>query len=800
MKNVTRILTTVFLLIWAVFLNAQTTIISATGDGGFETGATFAANGWTVVNGVPVNRWVCSTGATTGFSGTRCAYITNNDAGGPPPHTYTMTSASAVHLYRDVTFPSGETTITFSFSIRMTGETTWDRLLVYISNSTPSGTPTAGTPSSNGTSLAGYTLLSTQATASSWTSRSVTISAAQAGNSVSSSSRRILFVWQNDAGGGSDPPAAIDNISLVSVAPPPPPANDDPCGAIGLTAGSSCSFTQYTNANATASSTTAGGAIPTPGCSSYLGGDVWFSVTVPAGGALIFDSNTGVVTDGGMAIYSSSDNTCNGLFTLIECDDDDSANGAMPYISRTGLTPGSTVFVRFFEYDNNNNGTFSICVSTPPAVPNCATLNTPANGATGVVRNTPLTWTAAGTGGTPSGYKVYLGTAPNPSLTTTVTHPTATYTPSGQAYSTTYYWRIVPTNGTGDAVGCTTEFTYTTEAAPPPPANDLCANATVITQAANTSTTYAGTNASATASSPALQACGNSNAGVDVWYTFASTATGTVQFNLEADGTNGSTSFDSQIQIFSSTCPGAATVCVTQGDDGGNPIGDSNDPPTINLAATAGTTYYARIYNWAISGTGNFNLQIITPAGLALPLELLSFTGKTTPRSNMLLWETLTEKNVEWHIVERSIDGVKWVEVGRKAGQMDSQASLKYELEDRAPLAKSYYRLRSVDFDGQENLSNSIVLTRKGEHFGITAAFPSPTKDQVTVQFASLTEENVTIRVTDFAGRLVLVQEYAADNGINEVPVQLTSLQAGVYLISISNATSMAEPMRIVKE
>ncbi len=166
----------------------------------------------------------------------------------------------------------------------------------------------------------------------------------------------------------------------------------------------------------------------------------------------------------------------------------------------------------------------------------------------------------------------------------------------------------------------------------------------------------------------------------------------------------------------------------------------------------------------------------------------------------MLLWETLTEKNVQWHIVERSVDGIKWMEVGRKAGQMDSQSPVKYELEDRAPLAKAYYRLRSVDFDGAENLSNTIVLTRKGEHFGITAAFPSPTKDQVTVQFASLKEENVTIRVMDFSGRLVLVQQFAADNGINEAVLQLDGLQAGVYLVRISNATSTAEPMRIVKE
>ncbi|MFH1321907.1 MAG: PKD domain-containing protein [Bacteroidota bacterium] len=129
-------------------------------------------------------------------------------------------------------------------------------------------------------------------------------------------------------------------------------SNDDPCDAISLAVGASCTFGTYTNAGATNSG------IANPGCASYSGGDVWFNVTVPASGHLIFDSNTGVITDGGMAIYSG---TCSSL-TLIACDDDGSLNGNMPMIDQTGLTPGSTIWIRFWEYGNNNNGTFDICV------------------------------------------------------------------------------------------------------------------------------------------------------------------------------------------------------------------------------------------------------------------------------------------------------------------------------------------------------------------------------------------------------------------------------------------------------
>ena len=139
------------------------------------------------------------------------------------------------------------------------------------------------------------------------------------------------------------------------------PANDDPCNAIDLTATATCNYSTFTNAGATA---TAG--VPDPGCANYQGGDVWFKVVVPASGSLRFDTQAGVITDGGMAIYSGT--SCNAL-TLIECDDDDSPNGLMSYINATGLTPGSTVWIRVWEYGNDNNGTFGTCVSFPPPPP-----------------------------------------------------------------------------------------------------------------------------------------------------------------------------------------------------------------------------------------------------------------------------------------------------------------------------------------------------------------------------------------------------------------------------------------------
>ncbi len=139
-----------------------------------------------------------------------------------------------------------------------------------------------------------------------------------------------------------------------------PPTNDNPCGAVALSVGASCSTTAGTNVNTT---NTPG--IPAPGCASYSGQDVWFSFVAPAGGTVILETTAGTTNDGGMALYSAT--ACTGSFTLIECDDDDGP-GAMPFITRSGLTPGATYYVRFWDF-GGGTGTFNICAYEPPPPP-----------------------------------------------------------------------------------------------------------------------------------------------------------------------------------------------------------------------------------------------------------------------------------------------------------------------------------------------------------------------------------------------------------------------------------------------
>lgn len=196
----------------------STTLLSPTGDGGFETGSTIAANNWVSVNS-STNQWFAGTvpGATF-YTGNRCAFISNN---GGTSWSYSNDVVTASHMYRDINVPAGQTKISLSFDWLALGEaSSWDAIIVYTCPTTL--TPVAGSPASTtGTTVSwSGTGTATAIGAQLWnqgtTKQTFT---ATLPSSLAGTTFRLVLTWKNDGSGGTPPPAAVDNISLISDVP-----------------------------------------------------------------------------------------------------------------------------------------------------------------------------------------------------------------------------------------------------------------------------------------------------------------------------------------------------------------------------------------------------------------------------------------------------------------------------------------------------------------------------------------------------------------------------------------------------
>ena len=160
---------------------------------------------WSVINGTQTNKWY--TGTATFNTGANSAYI-SNDAGAN--NAYSTSSSSVSHIYRDITFPTGNP-IDFSFNWKGVGEGgsnyDYDNLKIFIVPTTL--TPQASTSISNIYRI-GANWYNNSTT---WQNVSFTLPDSLLGNTY-----RLVVTWINDGSDGEQPPIAIDDISLIQQA------------------------------------------------------------------------------------------------------------------------------------------------------------------------------------------------------------------------------------------------------------------------------------------------------------------------------------------------------------------------------------------------------------------------------------------------------------------------------------------------------------------------------------------------------------------------------------------------------
>ena len=188
---------------------SQTLLIDPSAEGGFELPGGLAGNGWTVVNST-INQWY-SSGVATPYSGSNSAFISNNSG---VSYGYDITTYQTSHFYRDVTVPTGQTSINLKFQYKSISEPFFDRLLVYVASTTL--TPVVNIPASSDPVLTDATLIYTDtANVANYQLVNLFLPTSLAGTTF-----RLIFTFQNDDSGGNNlAPPSIDDVFLFSASP-----------------------------------------------------------------------------------------------------------------------------------------------------------------------------------------------------------------------------------------------------------------------------------------------------------------------------------------------------------------------------------------------------------------------------------------------------------------------------------------------------------------------------------------------------------------------------------------------------
>ncbi len=217
---------------------------------------------------------------------------------------------------------------------------------------------------------------------------------------------------------------------------------------------------------------------------------------------------------------------------------------------------------------------------------------------------------------------------------------------------------------------------------------------------------------------------------------------------------------------------------------------------TLNGSCVAST---ATVVNRnTMSGFSVFGVaQSITP----LPMELLSFTGRSEGTSNYLEWVTASEINNDYFTLERSANGFDFSDFATVDGAGNSNMQLHYNRYDHTPyFGITYYRLRQTDFNGALTYSNIIALTNGLDEVSMGNVHPNPTSGDVSFDFYSPVNGYVTVRLMDNTGRIVLDQLEHITQDQTKINLMMNHLAKGIYTLEVYfDKTQFTSVVKVVK-
>ena len=203
----------------------------------------------------------------------------------------------------------------------------------------------------------------------------------------------------------------------------------------------------------------------------------------------------------------------------------------------------------------------------------------------------------------------------------------------------------------------------------------------------------------------------------------------------------------------------------------------------FDFTVPANAAFISIEYEMSDGGTTGYtvidNLVLIETA-ILLPVELTDFSGQNTGKTNRLRWATATEENTEMFYLERSRNGVDaWEQVSMLPAAGNSRVRQEYEVLDAQPFNETYYRLRSVDFDGSEQTFDVIRLTLANT--ADLRAYPNPVTSQLTVE--TTLETAMDYQLFDALGRRLLTGRIAAGSVRTLLPT--ADLPSGRYVLRV---------------
>ncbi len=154
---------------------------------------------------------------------------------------------------------------------------------------------------------------------------------------------------------------------------------------------------------------------------------------------------------------------------------------------------------------------------------------------------------------------------------------------------------------------------------------------------------------------------------------------------------------------------------------------------------------------------------------------------------NLLEWSTAFEKNSQTFIVEKSINGIDFINTGiiDAAGSSDMGKSYRF-LDIGVNDKQLFYRLQQIDADGTASYSPTILVKKEqSNEFMVVAMSNTVTNLTFDITIDALNNASLEYTLKNKTGEVISSNQQELFSGLNDIQIDLKDEVEGTYFVTL---------------
>ena len=164
-----------------------------------------------------------------------------------------------------------------------------------------------------------------------------------------------------------------------------------------------------------------------------------------------------------------------------------------------------------------------------------------------------------------------------------------------------------------------------------------------------------------------------------------------------------------------------------------------------------------------------------------LPVKFISVDASVTAKITLVKWNVATEENITEYIIQRSTNGIDFINVG----EVKAQGLNQYQWNDNDNTdAVVYYRIQAIETTGSNEYS-SIVTVKRNNDTSEMLITPNPINNKtVNVQLRQLSKGAYTLQVISISGQIIVSRQIDITSNYTTQSISLpAAITQGDYIV-----------------